>query len=144
MNLNGSIWKQPVIYDWRPKAFPECHTFSHEHSSFPINSHKTLQTHGRSGSHPPRPYLKIQTNKKATPLVPSLSEDVVVITTMNPKLNDLNQPPILSPPKIPNPHAKPILIDEENSSSDSLEDSTNIPSTSNSMTTRSATMQSPQ
>lgn len=58
----------------------------------------------------------------------------------SPTLNNLNQPPILSPPTIPIPFDDHPIFDADESGFDSQDVIANIPSTSYSITTRSTTL----
>lgn len=57
-NLNSSSWKQQISYDWKPKPYSACCTFSHEPSSCPKNPRDTFPNRGHSRSRPPRPRMR--------------------------------------------------------------------------------------
>lgn len=124
LNLNGSLWKQAIAYDWKPKACIDCNTFSHESSSCPHNLNPVRQTRGRCRSRPPRPQLKRNTTTSTPNTLYAPLPNSSIPSFANPTLNDLSQPSILSP-TIPN------LLDDH------------IPSTSYYVTTRSTALYSP-
>lgn len=42
LNLDGTIWKQGVVYDWKPSACLNCNTFCHDHNNYPLKPQKSF------------------------------------------------------------------------------------------------------
>lgn len=120
LNLNGSLWKQAIAYDWKPKACIDCNTFSHESSSCPHNLNPVRQTRGRCRSRPPRPQLKRNTTTSTPNTLYAPLPNSSIPSFANPTLNDLSQPSILSP-TIPNLLDDHILLDDDGSGNESPE-----------------------
>lgn len=71
--------------------------------------------------------------RRQNPLPAPEAETTLTKTTpqmQNPTLNDLNRPPIVSQPTIPDPPIDPSFCEMDESGQDPMEDDANIPSTS--------------
>lgn len=96
LNLNGTNWKQPIVYNWKPITCLKCNSFSHDNNTYPLNHLKSTLNHGRSNNRPPQPrFVRIiqvehasndPPNENFNPLQPPY-----IIS------NDLNQPLASSP-----------------------------------------------